>query len=279
MRLDPRYDGPQLLRADEPPGAPLAPVVRQRRRFAELLAGLDDAQWLAPSRCDGWSVRDVAAHLVTVNSFWDASIAAGAAGAPTRMLAGFDPVESPPRYVASMADLSAGEVLDAFVASNDALVARLEGLSDEEWAGVAEAPVGLLPIGLVAQHALWDSWVHERDVAVPLGLTTAVEPDEVSACLRYAAALGPMLAMVAGLPVLSGAFAVAATDPDVSFAIDVDDESVALSAGTPSGEDRPTLRGSSVDLIEGLSLRVPLPADAPDRWRALVAGIEAAFSV
>ena len=37
---------------------------REREQFAELLAGLTDDQWDAPSLCSGWSVREVAAHTV-----------------------------------------------------------------------------------------------------------------------------------------------------------------------------------------------------------------------
>ncbi|MGJ9413418.1 maleylpyruvate isomerase family mycothiol-dependent enzyme [Aeromicrobium sp. CF4.19] len=36
----------------------------QRRDLVHLLEGLTDAQWEAPSLCDGWRVQEVAAHLV-----------------------------------------------------------------------------------------------------------------------------------------------------------------------------------------------------------------------
>ena len=56
---------------------------------------------------------------------------------------------------------------------------------------LAEAPPGHIAIGLVAIHALWDSWVHERDMLIPLGLDPVVDDAEMEACLVYAAALGP----------------------------------------------------------------------------------------
>lgn len=31
---------------------------------ADMFAGLDDEQWRTPSLCEGWTVREVAAHLV-----------------------------------------------------------------------------------------------------------------------------------------------------------------------------------------------------------------------
>ena len=35
-----------------------------------------------------------------------------------------------------------------------------------------------MSVRLLAHHALWDAWVHERDIALPLGRTPDVEPDD-----------------------------------------------------------------------------------------------------
>ena len=43
-------------------------VHAERRALIENLEDLDDAQWIRPSLCDGWTVHDVAAHLVDVAS-------------------------------------------------------------------------------------------------------------------------------------------------------------------------------------------------------------------
>ena len=40
-----------------------AAIDDQRRRTADLLEHLTDEQWRHPSLCEGWTVRDVAAHL------------------------------------------------------------------------------------------------------------------------------------------------------------------------------------------------------------------------
>ena len=42
----------------------------------------------------------------------------------------------------------------------------VDGLDDAGWATVAEAPAGLIPVRLLALHALWDCWVHERDIVL-----------------------------------------------------------------------------------------------------------------
>lgn len=40
-------------------------VARTRRELADFLAGLDEAGWAAPTLCSGWTVREVAGHLVS----------------------------------------------------------------------------------------------------------------------------------------------------------------------------------------------------------------------
>ncbi len=39
-------------------------VATERLALADLLEGLTPAQWAAPSLCEGWSVREVAAHVM-----------------------------------------------------------------------------------------------------------------------------------------------------------------------------------------------------------------------
>ena len=191
MKISPRYDGPPLIAIDGAPADQLAPVVRQRRRMETMLAALGADDWKAPSRCEGWTVQDVISHIVGVNNFWELSVRQGLAGTPTRYLVGFDPVATPAQMVGAMRTLTAAEVLDQFVASNDGFLGVLSGLDDDGWMTLAETPPGHLPIRLLASHAVWDTWVHERDIALPLGLTPPVETDEVMSSMRYAAALSP----------------------------------------------------------------------------------------
>lgn len=44
----------------------------QRGRLVELLENLSDREWQHPSLCDGWSVRQVAAHVALQNTPWSA---------------------------------------------------------------------------------------------------------------------------------------------------------------------------------------------------------------
>ena len=176
--------------------------------------------------------------------------------------------------VDAMRGLTPADVLDQFVSSNDAFLGTIAELDASGWSALAESPPGHVPIRLLAQHALWDSWVHERDITLPLGSAPVVEADEVLSCLRYAAALGPAFAVSYGQPV-AGVFSVAASDPTSSFVLAVG-ESVAV-RDEEAPPDAPCLRGAAVELVEVLSLRAPVPRSAPAEWRNLLAGLATAF--
>ena len=170
MQLSPRYGVDPLIELDFPPEEILEPLVRQRSRLATRLSEFTDEQWAAPSRCEAWSNRDVIVHLESTNAFWSHSIEQGIRGAPTRLLATFDPVATPAEMVAASGELGTSELLDRFSRSNQRLADLVMSLDDSGWAATAEAPPGHVSVSSVAHHALWDSWVHERDVLVPIGV-------------------------------------------------------------------------------------------------------------
>ena len=189
MLLSPRYDAPPILSVEVRAPGP-HPVVQQRRRLERLLDELTDDEWTAPSRCDAWTVQDVITHLNSTNGFWALSIAQALAGDPTRFLGAFDPVASPGQLVDSTRGTPPPDTLEEFRSTNAAMLGAVEALDEGGWEMVGEAPPGHVPLRLVADHALWDCWVHERDIVLPLGRPPVEDPHEVLTCLRYAAGLG-----------------------------------------------------------------------------------------
>jgi uncharacterized protein (TIGR03083 family) len=274
MRLTPRYDGPPVLRFTGPIGDLSVPLLRQRRRLGAVLRTLNDAQWATPSRCAGWSVRDVVAHLVGTDQFWVLSATAGLGGAPTRYLDGFDPVATPAKMVGGMQDVAPAEVLASYQEGVDALAACFTDLDDERWSMVAEAPPGHVSLDAMARHALWDAWIHERDVVLPLGLAPVEERDEVLACLQYAAGLGPAFLAIGGSE-RAGTLVFDGIDPDAHIVVHVGETVVVSDGEAPAGAVH--LEGWSVELIEALSFRAPLVHDiaAADRW--LLGGLAEVF--
>jgi uncharacterized protein (TIGR03083 family) len=272
--LSPRYEGPPIISISGTPDDQLVLASRQRLRLESLLAELSEEDWNASTRCDRWTVSDVVAHIVGVNTFWHASLTAGLAGKPTQFLSAFDPAETPDLMVAQMRGLTPSELLNRLVRTNDSLLEAVTDVDDEGWDMLAEAPPGYLPVRLVVQHALWDCWIHERDIAIPLGVTTPTESDEVRSCLVYAAALSPALAIGCGQHV-SGEFALRVTDPISSYVLEID-KTVAVRAAERS--TAPCLEGEAVTLVEALSLRTPFPKEAPSEWQQLLGGLVAAFN-
>jgi uncharacterized protein (TIGR03083 family) len=275
MQLTPRYGTDPIITLDGSPAAIVGPAVRQRRRLACSLASFGSEQWAHPSRCDGWSARDVIVHLHDTNTFWTYSITAGLRGDPTRFLAMFDPVASPPQLVARSNDLSTEDVLEQFVGSTESLVGLWASLDDGDWSALAEAPPGHVSVSAVAHHALWDSWVHERDILVPLGVTPDEEADEIAACLRYVAALGPALAMNRGVAD-AGMLGVTATQPDLSFVVEISNRVVVRPGTANAGL---TLTGDAVELLEALSTRTPLGQPIPVGSSWMLSGLSETFEV
>jgi uncharacterized protein (TIGR03083 family) len=271
--LSPRYGAPPVITVEIREPGP-HPVVQQRRRLEAVLSELSEDEWRHPSRCDAWSAQDVITHLTSTNHFWSLSIAQGLAGEPTRFLASFDPVASPAQLVDSTRGTPPEDALEAFRSSNGEMLDAVEALDDEGWAAVGEAPPGHVPLTLVADHALWDCWVHERDILLPLGRTPVEDAGEVLTCLRYAAALGPAFEVGQGRG--SGRTAVLeVTDPDTRIVVCATGDQVRVHGGVASA-DAPTARVAAVPLLEMLSRR-DVGQAAPDVVERLAAGVATVF--
>ncbi len=273
MLLTPRYGDHPVIAVDARTSGD-HPVVDQRRRLEALLGDLSEGEWHHPSRCAGWSVQDVVTHLTSTNGFWAFSIRAGLDGEPTRFLGAFDPVASPAQLVDQVQGTPVEETMEQLAASTAALAAVVDGLDAGDWDVLAEAPPGHLPVRLVADHALWDCWVHERDIVLPLGRTPVVEPDEVLTGLRYAAALGRAFEVCAGRSETS-AVVLEVGDPGARIVVSAGADEVRVHDG-PAPDDALRGVGSAVEVLEMLSTRdagVPVPPAVS----ALTAGLAVVF--
>lgn len=274
MRAVPRYDGPPVIDLT-PMAFDPSPVLQQRDRLAETLSQLSADEWTADSRCAGWSVQDVAEHLVSVNRFWVFSISAGLRGEPSRLLETFDPVAVPAAMVEAARGAAPAETLEKLVASNAEMAAVVSSASASDLQRHAEAPPGHLAINAVLAHALWDAWVHERDVLLPLGREQVVDADEVAMALAYVAALGPACYVNARRS-QPAVLAVRAHDPSLDFAVEVSAD-VQVRPGSVA-EPAAAIEGAAVDLVEALSCRAPQAEVIGDHHHWLVDGLAKVFN-
>lgn len=118
-----------------------ATVDAERGALADLLEGLSPHEWEQPSLCEGWRVRDVAAHLALSHS-----------GVRDTAVAMVRAHGSFPRMIHDTAVAHAA-------APPEQLVAEIRGLLGSR----RHAP------GTTRLEPLLDVLVHTQDVAVPLG--------------------------------------------------------------------------------------------------------------
>jgi len=272
VQLNPRYGSDPILTLDGDLSLIAETTTRQNRRLGAMLATLTDDQWAHPTRCSEWDVRDVIVHLGFTNRFWTMSVMAGLDGDPTRALASFDPVASPLQMGAGNVD-PPSVVLEGFLEASNTWCELLASISAEGWRQTGEAPPGHISIGAVVHHALWDSWVHERDISLPLGEAPTEDADEVLMSLRYAVALGATLAISHGTGG-AGAVTFDVARPDSIFSLSVG-EVAAIETGAIDGA--PVITADAVALLEGISMRATMPI-TPSRDIAWVfGGLKAAF--
>jgi uncharacterized protein (TIGR03083 family) len=127
-------------------------------RFEALVRSLDDGQWAARSRCEQWTVGDVAAHVV--GQFVDA------------ISGRFDGLGTPPvtqREVEEREGRSPAEIADELRQARTIGDQILAAFDDEAWA--TPDPSGLTPSLGDAVTALWyDTYVHGDDMRAALDL-------------------------------------------------------------------------------------------------------------
>jgi uncharacterized protein (TIGR03083 family) len=133
-------------------------------RFGSLVSGLSDAQWGMPTRCEGWTVADVAAHLIGTM----ADIAAG-------RLEGLGTPEVTQREVDERKGRMPSDLAAECAETRDAAAALLSAFDDAAWG--SPAPGGYDGTLGDAVEALWyDTYVHADDIRAALGKPTEPGP-------------------------------------------------------------------------------------------------------
>jgi uncharacterized protein (TIGR03083 family) len=125
----------------------------------------DDAEWSRASKCEGWSVRDVLAHLVAGEDYHAACLAGGVADFLGAMLArgATDIAAFNAMGIADLADRTPSELLDAWRARN---VETRRGFRERD-DGVVDTSIGDYPARWQAFHVASELATHADDIFVP----------------------------------------------------------------------------------------------------------------
>ncbi|MEV4259527.1 maleylpyruvate isomerase family mycothiol-dependent enzyme [Spirillospora sp. NPDC049652] len=121
------------------------------RALADLVEGLSEDDWNAPTRCRGWLVRDVAAHVLG-NA---ADVADRASGS-----------RSPDEQAAALRGGTPAGIAASLRAAVAAVEPGLAGLTDEIWA--KPGPAGRT-VGNGVLTLWYDAYVHTDDIRAALG--------------------------------------------------------------------------------------------------------------
>jgi uncharacterized protein (TIGR03083 family) len=150
--------------------------IEELGRFEGLVRSLDSEKWRQPTRCEGWTVADVSAHLVgTLRDIADGR------------LEGLTTPETVARQVEERRGRSAAHLADEL---HD--VTKLIGdigttLDDAAWA--APAPAGLaMTLGFGVEGLWYDAYVHGDDIRAATSRASVGGPG-LRACVSHVAGL------------------------------------------------------------------------------------------
>lgn len=151
--------------------------------LTSLAGSLTPQQWSTQSLCPAWTAQGVVVHAASIE----------------QVLAGWRPGGDAPFAAiggahAELSALDPGALTERFSSIVDQRLAQLDAMSEEEFATVGATPVGPGTYARFMSVRVFDNWVHERDIRVPLGISAddggpaaEMSLDEVHQSLGYIA--------------------------------------------------------------------------------------------
>jgi uncharacterized protein (TIGR03083 family) len=127
------------------------------KSFGELVRSLDDKAWETPSRCEDWTVGDVARHVV-----------GGMADVVSGNLAGLGSPEVTAREVAERQGRSPEEIAAELDQVTAIAMEIMAGIDDDAWQGPSPGEYeGTLGSGVEALY--YDAYLHADDMRAAIG--------------------------------------------------------------------------------------------------------------
>lgn len=135
-----------------------AGVVTEHLAFADFVKGFDDEQWTTPSRCEGWTCADVAAHVI-----------GGMVDVVEGRLDGLGSPEVTAREVEERRGRTPVELADELVGAIEQAKGLVEVFDADAWA--SPSPGGFEGTLLQGVEALYyDAYLHADDIRAATGL-------------------------------------------------------------------------------------------------------------
>lgn len=241
---------------------------RQRERFVGRLAGFDAQAWRQPTRCHLWDVGDVVAHILDTNRWILDALAA--AGDPSRRspFDDFDNRVTPHEQVLAGRGRNPSELLEGLLrGTEDVAEALAAATADPDFPLVRFTAARYRP-AIFGLHLFWDSWLHERDVFVPLGPEGDQPDEELAAMAVYAMVFAGVVMGPVDPPIIVDALLRDRVDRSFRLALG---STVRVSPGSEdSGPPDHRIQGPTVAAIDALFGRGPLSGviEADDGIRA-----------
>ncbi|MBL1074935.1 maleylpyruvate isomerase family mycothiol-dependent enzyme [Nocardia sp. 2] len=147
-----------------------AALSAQWDELTRLVGGLDEQAWRTPSALPGWTVFDVLAHIIGVESLLlgEPTPEVEVSGAHIRNDVG----ALNEKWIAALRPLPGEQLLERFHETTGRRRKALAETSPQAWAEPVPTPVGMAPYGRFMRIRLFDCWMHGLDIADGLGVTT-----------------------------------------------------------------------------------------------------------
>ena len=153
-----------------PKAAVTAALVGEWETLAELLGELSEAEWLTPTALPGWSVKDVAAHVVGTELTLTGQASpplADAARAQSHIRNDIGAINE--AWVESFRIRSGSDVVDELRSVTARRRGELEEMTQEAFDADSWTPAGPGSYGRFMQIRVYDCWIHEQDIRDALG--------------------------------------------------------------------------------------------------------------
>jgi len=159
----------------------------------QLLAGLDDDQWSAPTPLPGWDVAAAAAHIIGIEAMLlgiDAPAVEIDRSARPHIRNAIGAVNE--AWVLEMAPMAPADYLERLTNFTAQRLETLQSMDQESWDAESFTPVGKETYGRFMRIRVFDCWMHEQDIRDAVGQAghesgPAVEAslDEIESSLGY----------------------------------------------------------------------------------------------